>query len=175
MPDRTGPAPGSEDPAELRRRLRSHVARFCPPWLRDHTDDITQVAWMRLEKARLSDRNRHPGTTLIARVAFCAAMDESRKLRRRREVMLDPSTDVRGPRSTEPAAAFRAAEVRRGIQQCLLALSRNRSLAVTLHLQGHSAPAASRLLGWSLYKTENLIYRGLADLRRCLAGKGITP
>ena len=44
-----------------------------------------------------------------------------------------------------------------------------------LHLQGHSVPDAARLLGWPAKRTENLVYRGLADLRRCLIAKGHTP
>ena len=31
------------------------------------------------------------------------------------------------------------------------------------------------LLGWDNKRTENLVYRGLADLRACLSGKGVTP
>jgi RNA polymerase sigma-70 factor (ECF subfamily) len=45
--------------------------------------------------------------------------------------------------------------------------------AVTLSLQGHSVPEIGRLLGWTGKKAENLVYRGMADLRECLEGKGI--
>ena len=50
-----------------------------------------------------------------------------------------------------------------------------RRLAVTLHLQGHTVPEAGSLLGWNAKRAENLVYRGLADLRDCLAGKGVRP
>ena len=30
-------------------------------------------------------------------------------------------------------------------------------------------------LAWTLKKTENLTYRGLGDLRKCLSGKGLEP
>jgi RNA polymerase sigma-70 factor, ECF subfamily len=45
--------------------------------------------------------------------------------------------------------------------------------AVTLNLQGHSVPDIGRLLGWTAKKAENLVYRGMADLRSCLSSKGI--
>ena len=48
-------------------------------------------------------------------------------------------------------------------------------MAVVLHLQGHSVPEAARLLNWGNKRTENLVYRGLADLRNCLALKGLEP
>jgi RNA polymerase sigma-70 factor (ECF subfamily) len=36
-------------------------------------------------------------------------------------------------------------------------------------------PEASRILDWSAKRTENLVYRGLADLRECLTLKGMRP
>ena len=48
-------------------------------------------------------------------------------------------------------------------------------MAVTLYLQGHSVPEAARVLDWPAKRTENLVYRGLADLRECLMKKGIQP
>jgi RNA polymerase sigma-70 factor (ECF subfamily) len=46
---------------------------------------------------------------------------------------------------------------------------------VTLYLQGHSVPDAARILDWPAKRTENLVYRGLADLRACLSNKGLRP
>jgi RNA polymerase sigma-70 factor (ECF subfamily) len=34
---------------------------------------------------------------------------------------------------------------------------------------------AARILDWSPKRTENLVYRGLADLRGCLTSKGLKP
>jgi RNA polymerase sigma-70 factor (ECF subfamily) len=56
-----------------------------------------------------------------------------------------------------------------------MAMKRERRLAVTLHLQGHTVPEAARILDWAAKQTENLVYRGLADLRACLMAKGIRP
>ena len=46
---------------------------------------------------------------------------------------------------------------------------------MTHHLQGHTGPQAAALLGWDAKRTENLVYRGLADLRQCLEAKGVKP
>jgi RNA polymerase sigma-70 factor (ECF subfamily) len=35
-------------------------------------------------------------------------------------------------------------------------------------------PELGRLLGWNAKKAENLVYRGLADLRGCLTEKGVS-
>jgi RNA polymerase sigma-70 factor (ECF subfamily) len=152
------------------------VGRFCPSWLIDHVDDIVQMAWLRLEKVRERDeRNREPGTPLIARVAYCATVDEIRRQRRRREVAVEDACEVRSSALEDPARAASAREIGAGIRDCLAGLVRNRRLAVTLYLQGHTAPETGRVLGWPLKKAENMIFRGMGDLRRCLAGKGITP
>lgn len=168
--------PAAPDDARLRRSLHAEVARYCPPALRDRLDDIVQHAWMRLEAAGRRDaRNRAPGTSLIKRVAFCAVMDENRRLTRRREVPIDAGIEQAATGATGPARAAQAAEIRHALRDCLAGMIRNRRLAATLYLQGHSAPAAGRLLGWSTAKAESLVFRGLADLRRCLEGKGVTP
>ena len=54
-------------------------------------------------------------------------------------------------------------------------MKRERRLAVMLHLQGHPVAEAARILGWTVKRTENLVYRGLADLRHCLICKGHRP
>jgi RNA polymerase sigma-70 factor (ECF subfamily) len=69
----------------------------------------------------------------------------------------------------------RAREIGRGVRDCMTTMVPNRCLATTLFLIGHSSPEIGRILGWSLRKTENLVFRGMADLRRCLTSKGITP
>src|SRR5688572_31583035 len=44
-----------------------------------------------------------------------------------------------------------------------------------LHLQGHSVPDIGKLMSWAPKKADNLVYRGLADLRECLVSKGVKP
>jgi CHAT domain-containing protein len=51
----------------------------------------------------------------------------------------------------------------------------DRRRAVMLYLLGHTVPQAGELLGFGAKKAENLVYRGLADIRSCLEGKGVTP
>jgi RNA polymerase sigma-70 factor (ECF subfamily) len=164
------------DDDALRQQLRASVARYCPRWLTDQTDDIVQVAWLRLRDALEKDeRNRPPGTSLLSRVAYCATIDEIRRLRRRREVPVSDAPEIQEPATIDPARASASREIATGIRSCLSRLSDNRKVAVTLYLQGHTAPQTGRVLGWKLKKAENMIFRGMADLRRCLAGKGLKP
>ena len=85
--------------------------------------------------------------------------------------MLDTAAHATGNPERETAAR----QVGSAIQGCLQRLVKTRRLAVTLYLQGYGVPEAAQLLGWRRKKVENLVYRGLADLRQCLDTKGIKP
>lgn len=164
------------EPEDLRRSLRSAIVRICPSWLADRADDLVQTALIRV----LDIQRRREGTGefssfYLRRAAYCALVDEIRRQRRRREVPLDSEGEEISPASGRPDPEETAAgrEIGRAIRDCLAAMIRPRRLAVTLHLQGHGTADVGRLLGWIPKKAENLIYRGLADLRGCLSAKGI--
>ena len=114
-------------------------------------------------------------SSYLYKVAYSALVDEIRRVRRRRETTLDPGGAFPATVTESPERIAAATEIGVGIQDCLTRLKRERRLAVALYLQGHSVPAAARVLDWSVKRTENLTYRGLADLRACLMLKGIRP
>lgn len=167
----------SEVPARLREELRAAVHRICPSWLADRADDLVQVAVMRV----LDIRRRREGIAefspfYLKKAAYCALVDEIRRQRRRREVSMEEEGETLAAPLAEDADPERVAmgrETGRAIRQCLGAMIRPRRLAVALYLQGHGTPQVGSLLGWAPKKAENLIYRGLADLRSCLGSKGI--
>jgi len=153
------------------------VARFCPPALRHLRDDLVQNAWLRvLELQRRSDPDRAFSASYMYKVAYSALIDEIRRMRRRGEVALDevPENQMVASRGGAEHEATRYA-VGQGIHACLQDLGADRRLAVTLFLQGHTVPEAAQILDWDIVRTKNLVYRGLADLRACLAAKGLKP
>src|SRR5262245_57974744 len=168
------------DVGGLREDLERMVARICPAWLAAQRDDVVQAAVMRV--IQVLDR-RSPGegnaafpASYLYKVGYNAVVDEIRRARRRRETDLEDAADGRviaGPPDPERTAA--SMEIGRGIQACLACMKRDRRLAVTLYLQGHTVAEAARILEWPFKRTENLVYRGLADLRACLASKGLRP
>jgi RNA polymerase sigma-70 factor (ECF subfamily) len=102
-------------------------------------------------------------------------VDVIRSRRRRREEAVDDArlTNVPDAGDSSPEARTASREIADGIRHCLAGLVEHRRLAVTLHLQGHTVPEVASILRWQAKKAENLVYRGLADLRRCLATKGL--
>lgn len=168
--------PTAEPEEALRISFHRLTLRFCPPWLRSEADDIAQEAWLRLDRAiKKNERNRNPGPSLLARVAYCATIDEIRKRRRLREVPSEEAVETPARGAGDPDRSVAAREIGEGIRYCLGRLLPNRRRAVTLYLQGHSSPETGAVLGWSLKRAENMIFRGLADLRRCLAARGLKP
>jgi RNA polymerase sigma-70 factor (ECF subfamily) len=159
------------------------VRRQCPWWLSDHAQDIAQAALIKVMGSTKDFEGERPLTSFyLYRVAHSALVDEIRRRRRRREVSLEVVSETgESHRSIEPIAhgdpeqVTSFGELGAAVRNCLAAMKRNRRLAVMLHLQGHPVPEAARILGWSAKRTENLVYRGLADLRQCLTCKGHRP
>ena len=168
------------DVGELREDLERVVARICPAWLTAERDDVVQAAVMRviqlLERRPLSEVNPLFPASYLYKVGYSAVVDEIRRVRRRRETDLEDAADFRiAGASHDPERTAASMEIGRGIQTCLAHMKRDRRLAVTLYLQGHTVSEAARILEWPVKRTENLVYRGLADLRACLASKGMRP
>jgi RNA polymerase sigma-70 factor, ECF subfamily len=167
------------DYTKLRADLVRAVARLCPSWLSNQRDDMVQAAFLRVmqvveKQSESAEGNRPLPSSYLYKVAHSALVDEIRRVRRRRETDLeDEGVAPIAITRQDPERLTASREIGRGIQDCLALMSRDRRLAVTLYLQGHSIPDASRVLDWAAKRTENLVYRGLADLRGCLEKKGM--
>ena len=168
--------------AQIRGDLVRAVARVCPPWLASRSEDLVQVALLRvLEVHRRSEGNAQLSTSYLRKVAYSALIDEIRRWRRRKEVPLetddggiDPAAE-RASGNPDPEERSGGREVGEAIRDCLGAMIGPRRSAVVLHLQGHSVPEIGKLLGWDGKKDDNLVYRGMNDLRECLGSKGVRP
>jgi len=154
------------------------VTRTCPRWLVDQAEDIVQTAMLGvLEHRRKSGGGHEVSSSYLMRAAHNALIDEVRRRFRRAHVTQGDASGMETARATDPAPDARASsrEIDRGIRGCLALLPRPRRLAVTLYLLGYTPREASVPLGWSARKTENLVYRGLEQMRRCLSHKGFVP
>jgi RNA polymerase sigma-70 factor (ECF subfamily) len=170
------------DLVQLRSVLGRAVSRVCPPWLSDRRDDLVQAATLRvMDLWNRREGNASFTASYLYKVAYSALVDEIRRVRRRREVALESDPEEDGPPREFPAAGddperrAMSREAGRGIKTCLESLLPERRQAVALHIFGHSVQDAARILDFPFKRTENLVYRGLADLRKCLDGKGLRP
>lgn len=163
---------------ELKRTLETAVTRICPSWLVACRDDLVQAALIKvLQVRRRGEGSSELASSYLWRVAHSALVDEIRRRRRRREQPLDDAPWRSEPAVAEPDPERQAlgAELGEAIRECLQRMVKPRRLAVTLHLQGHTVPEMASLLGWGSKRADNLVYRGLKDLRDCLESMGLKP
>ncbi len=162
---------------DLRRQLLRAVRRTCPRWLADRAEDVVQSAMLRLL--------RHPGgenpalgnPSYVWRVAYTATVDEIRRARREPDQISEES-DVHDGEGAAPARGAgrgtASPALGEALRACLRRLHEARRHAVLLHFHGFALDESARLLGCDRKRLENLRYRGLSDLRRCLEEHGVT-
>lgn len=179
VPDEPGAGLDPTDHAQLRRALSRAVARVCPAWMATHGEDIVQIAMAKvlraMERGKAADEI---GRAYLARVAYNALVDEMRKQTRRRAlstVGVDEAPMALVTDAADPESATASAELGREIRDCLGRMAQSRRLAVTLYLEGRGATEIAEMVDWKRKQADNLVYRGLNDLRRCLTDKGLTP
>lgn len=158
--------------------LREAIARNCPRGLGLDSGDIEQEARIRVWHALRREKEIAHLPSYLYRVAVNATIDAVRRARARREAPLEESDEpsresTRPSLDASPERKARDQELARHIQAALLRLEDKRRRVVKLHLQGFSNEEVARLMDWTEPKARNLIYRGLADLRRELQSLGV--
>lgn len=159
--------------AFIRRSARRHGLRG------DEIDEVVQEIRVRMWKSLgTAELIRRAKASYIYRAAISASIDLIRRRRARRNDTrsLDDEMDDDAPESRQRAdAALDEDEVARMVHRALALLAEPRRAVVRMHLAGYDRYEIAELLGWSEPKTRNLLYRGLADLRRILQSWGIGP
>lgn len=142
-------------------------------------DELVQDVRIRLWRA-LGDAEKIAGaaTFYVKRTALSAAVDLIRRRRARHESALDDVGPVLEKRS-DPGVVVdphrreeAAAEARARLESALEALVPSRKVVVRLYLAGYDRMEIAELTGWTEPKVRNLLYRGLADVRKELGAAG---
>ena len=184
-------APGSEprEPdGEASRALEHIVSRF-DAFIRrsahrhglrgDEIDEVVQEIRVRMWKSLgTAELIRRAKASYIYRAAISASIDLIRRRRARRNdarSLGDDSTDDALESAERADTALDEAEIACQVHRALALLAEPRRAVVRMHLAGYDRHEIAELLGWSEPKTRNLLYRGLADLRRILESWGIGP
>jgi RNA polymerase sigma factor (sigma-70 family) len=171
-----GPGPNIEADAHeaLRRDLVRAVRKVCPRSLAEDAEDLVQESFIRLLRARKLDGASNLSATYLKKVAYSAVIDEIRRRRRQVAAVAGADIDIEAApdetRSTIPDTALGKA-----MEVCMQRLQDYRRQALTLHLLGYSGPEVARMLECNSKRAENLTLRGLAQLRECLHGMGLSP
>jgi len=158
---------------DLHARITVALNRSTPAGIRSSIDDMAQAAVIKLvRQERTEDELAALKPAYLWRVAHSEVMDEIRRRRRRGEVGLEEAAGLAD--ASQPDAEQTAAGRCTGndIRSCLGLLVDSRRRVVALYLMGHKVREIAELLGISRKQTENLVFRGVRDLRRHLRERG---
>ncbi|HSM14532.1 MAG TPA: RNA polymerase sigma factor [Thermoanaerobaculia bacterium] len=165
-----------EEAARIRAVVNRAVRAACPGWLSTDLEDIAQTATVKIlaRFAGEGEDRAELAASYLWRTAHSVVVDCMRSRARRPSTSLETETGSIDPPHPAPGpdALLLGAEVRKAILQCLAALVAPRRRATSLHLLGHQVSEIAQLCSWPVKRADNLVYRGLADLRGCLRSKG---
>ena len=152
--------------------MKALLARRFPRIPPGSADDILQNALVRVLKAVRREGNRDITPYYLMRALRWTVIDEVRSWVRRPE---SPIEKAPPPLTNDPPLEdlVEGRETREALRGCLGGLIPPRRRAVVLYLLGHTVAEIARLTGWGGRRAENLVYRGLDDLRRCLRERGV--
>jgi len=165
--------------------LRNAIAAHCPKDMGLHVDDLVQDASLRLWRALSSEREIQNVASYLHRIAATVTIDAIRRIKARREeqMQLSPEQDRESAGAQEfiqhadprpsPEAVAERQRILVLVNEILGGFPENRRRALGLHFQGFTTLEIGNLLGWREAKARNLVYRGLADLRRQLLAQGV--
>lgn len=141
-------------------------------------DEVLQEVRIRLWRTfPESEQIERVNASYVYRTAASAALDLLRR-RRGKAAQRTESVDARGdalpPDRREPHGELEGRELTEQIVRALGSIPASRRPVVRMYLAGYTREEIGRLLGWTEAKTRNLLYRGLADLRRRLGEIGIS-
>lgn len=141
-------------------------------------DEVLQDVRIRLWRALPGERIGLVNSSYVYRTALTAVCDYLRRRRGEPVASVDRLSGYDATRLAEPAQGERAlerAELGAALKTALGRLADSRRPVVKMYLAGYSQGEIERVLGWSEAKTRNVLYRGLAELRRTLGELGIHP
>ena len=145
----------------------------------DEVDELMQSVRLRLWHARSSSEQiEATPASYMYRTAVSAALDVIRSRRDRANEQIDTtreSGEMRLGSLPGPDVELEHSELGAVVSRAVEEVTPSRRPVLRMYLAGYDREEIAALLGWSEAKTRNLLYRGLADLRALLSGRGIGP
>lgn len=154
--------------------IRIHIIKFNPQRFGIDPDDISQEIRIKIWRLLQHEKNIRYYSSYIKKIVNSSAIDLLRK-RKRDEGIIFAEKQMRISESKKdyPAAFPFDEELRDTVARAVESLIESRRKVVRLHLLDMTIEEISSFYNWSSNKTRNLLYRGLADLKRILKDKEI--
>lgn len=156
------------------RFLRGNIQRFDPQRKGLDPDDILQEVKMKIWKVLNDEKQIKNLSSYIKKIVDSSVIDHLRRLRREEGIIFSEKQKKISDRKIRYEAEHPYSnKLKEMVDQALDSLLESRQKAVKLFLLNLSIEEIAISLGWTKDKTRNLLYRGLADLKKKLKEKGI--
>ncbi len=154
--------------------IRAQIQKFEVQRFGIDPDDIAQEVRIKIWKLLRSEKIVVSYASYIKKIVDTVVIDQLRLLRKDEQLYrMEKQKQVAEHPNRYRPEVFRNALMREAVGKAVESLIESRRNVVKLYLFDLSIEEISRFYGWSLHKTRNLLYRGLADLKRSLKKAGV--
>lgn len=149
--------------------IRANIQKFEVQRFGIDPDDIAQEVRIKIWKLIESEKNVVCYAAYIKKIVDTVVIDQLRLLRKdERLYRIEKQKQVAEQLNGYRPEVLRNALMKEAVGKAVESLIESRRNVVKLYLFDLSIEEISRFYGWSLHKTRNLLYRGLADLKRSM-------
>jgi RNA polymerase sigma factor (sigma-70 family) len=149
--------------------IRAQIQKFEVQRFGIDPDDIAQEVRIKIWKLIKSEKNISSYAAYIKKIVDTVVIDQLRLLKKDEQLYrMEKQKQVAEQLNGYRPEVLRNALMKEAVGKAVESLIESRRNVVKLYLFDLSIEEISRFYGWSLHKTRNLLYRGLADLKRSL-------
>ena len=154
--------------------IRVHINKFNLPKFGLDPEDIAQEIKIKIWGILKSEKEIGNYPSYIKKIVHSSVIDVLRKRKRDEGIYSYAKQNKISETKKDYIADFQTEEhYKEIIAAAVNSLIESRRRAVKLYLLGMTIEEISSFYGWSQHKTRNLLYRGLADLKKMLKKKEI--
>ena len=156
------------------RFIDANIQKFDPQKNGIDPDDIAQEIKIKLWQILQDEKNIHNYSSYIRRIVDSTVIDQIRRFRRQAGIIkVEKRKKISDHKSHYTMSSTSETGHSETIGKAIDSLLESRRRPVRLFLLNMTLEEISIYLNWSRDKTRNLLYRGLADLKRILKEQGI--
>lgn len=151
------------------RLINTHIQKFNFQEIGVDPNDIIQEVKLKLWKILNDEKKIKNYTSYINKIINSSVIDQIRKLKREEKIIIyEKHKSISEQKSNYRADIPPVNSIKEIIGQAVDSLMKSRRKPVKLFLLNMTLDEIAIYLNWSKDKTRNLLYRGLADLKRIL-------
>ncbi len=168
-----GTSPPEKELQDLLERftnfIRAHIQKFEVQRYGIDPEDVIQEVRIKIWKLVDNEKIIVNYASYIKKIVDTVVIDQLRLLKKDEQLYrMEKQKQVAEQMNVCRPEVLRNALLKEAVGKAVESLIESRRNVVKLYLFDLSIEEISRFYGWSLHKTRNLLYRGLADLKRSL-------